>query len=56
MPNYNIVQLNAKSLQELIELAKSINIKKVDSSSKEALIYAILDNKHFSRPAAQWPK
>ena len=27
MPNYNIVQLNAKSLQELIELAKSINIK-----------------------------
>jgi transcription termination factor Rho len=56
MPNYNIVQLNAKSLQELIELAKSINIKKVDSSSKEALIYAILDEQALqsaSRTVAQ---
>lgn len=56
MPNYNIVQLNAKSLQELIELAKSINIKKVDSSSKEALIYAILDEQALqsaSRTMAQ---
>ncbi len=56
MPNYNIVQLNAKSLQELIELAKSINVKKVDSSSKEALIYAILDEQALqsaSRTVAQ---
>ncbi len=56
MPNYNIVQLNEKSLQELVELAKSINIKKVDSSSKEALIYAILDEQALqsaSRTMAQ---
>lgn len=56
MPNFNIVQLNEKSLQELVELAKSINIKKVDSSSKEALIYAILDEQALqsaSRTIAQ---
>ena len=56
MPNYNIVQLNSKSLQELVELAKSINIKKVDTSSKEALIYAILDEQALqsaSRTIAQ---
>ncbi|MBQ9200780.1 MAG: transcription termination factor Rho [Bacteroidales bacterium] len=43
MPNFNIVQLKEKSLQELVEIAKSMNIKKADSTSKDNLIYSILD-------------
>ncbi len=43
MPNFNIVQLREKSLQELVELAKSMNIKKADFSSKDNLVYSILD-------------
>lgn len=43
MPNFNIVQLREKSLPELIELAKSMNLTKVDTSSKDTLVYSILD-------------
>ncbi|MBQ7162026.1 MAG: transcription termination factor Rho, partial [Bacteroidales bacterium] len=37
------MQLREKSLQELVELAKSMNIKKADFSSKDNLVYSILD-------------
>jgi transcription termination factor Rho len=56
MPNFNIVQLNSKSLPELIEIAKELGLSKVDSSEKNALIYKILDEQaiqNASRKAAQ---
>jgi len=56
MPNYNIVQLNSKSLPELIEIAKELSLTKVDSSAKDALVYRILDEQavqNASRKAAQ---
>ena len=56
MPIFNIVQLREKSLQELVELAKSMNIKKADFSSKDNLVYSILDEQALqaaNRSAAQ---
>jgi transcription termination factor Rho len=56
MPNFNIVQLNSKSLPELVEIAKELGLSKVDSSEKNALIYKILDEQaiqNASRKAAQ---
>jgi transcription termination factor Rho len=56
MPNFNIVQLNSKSLPELIEIAKELGLTKVDSTEKNALIYRILDEQaiqNASRKAAQ---
>jgi transcription termination factor Rho len=55
MPNFNIVQLNSKSLPELIEVANELGLTKVDSSDKNALIYRILDEQavqNASRKAA----
>ena len=43
MPNYNIVQLKEKSLPELTEIARSLNLTHADQTSKDTLIYAILD-------------
>jgi transcription termination factor Rho len=43
MPNYNIVQLTSKSLQELVEIAKEFGLSKIDSLTKEELVYRILD-------------
>ncbi len=40
---YDIVELNSKLLTELKEIAKSLDIKKVDSYKKQDLIYKILD-------------
>ncbi|TVQ86878.1 MAG: transcription termination factor Rho [Bacteroidetes bacterium] len=40
---YDIVELNSKLLAELKEIAKSLDIKKVDSFKKQELIYKILD-------------
>ncbi|MDD2612889.1 MAG: transcription termination factor Rho [Bacteroidales bacterium] len=56
MPNFNIVQLNSKSLPELIEIAKELGLSKIDSSAKDALVYRILDEQaiqNASRKAAQ---
>ena len=56
MPNFNIVQLNSKSLPELIEIATELGLTKVDSSAKDALVYRILDEQaiqNASRKAAQ---
>ncbi|MDR0419550.1 MAG: transcription termination factor Rho [Prevotellaceae bacterium] len=40
---YDILELNSKSIDELKEIAKQLKVKKVDSASKEDLIYKILD-------------
>ncbi len=40
---YDIIELNNKLLAELKEIAKSLNIKKVDSYKKQELVYKILD-------------
>ncbi len=40
---YDIVELNNKLLTELKEIAKNLNIKKVDSYKKQELIYKVLD-------------
>jgi len=56
MPNFNIVQLNSKSLPELTEIAKELGLTKIDSSAKDALVYRILDEQaiqNASRKAAQ---
>ena len=39
----NIIQLREKALPELIEIAKGLGITKVESLSKEDLVYRILD-------------
>ncbi len=41
---YDIQTLNAKLLPELKEIAKELNIKKVDRLSKQELVYTILDH------------
>ena len=40
---YNILQLKAKQLPELQEIAKEMNIKKASNLDFDALVYAILD-------------
>ncbi len=40
---YDIVELNAKSQDDLFVIAKNLSIKKAESFSKEDLIYKILD-------------
>ena len=40
---YDIIQLNGKSREELIEIAKELKIKKPETSSDKDLVYAILD-------------
>ena len=40
---YDIIQLNAKSQEDLFVIAKELNIKKAESLSKEDLVYRILD-------------
>ena len=43
MSNYNILQLNAKDLSELKEIAAELNLKVSNSVSKDKLVYEILD-------------
>ena len=40
---YDILELNKKLLTELKEVAKQLNIKRVDTLRKQDLIYKILD-------------
>lgn len=49
---YDIIELNQKSLEDLIEIAKGLNIKKADSMPKEDLIYRILDEQAIQGNAA----
>ena len=40
---YDIIQLNGKSQEDLVAIARNLQIKKADSMSREDLIYQILD-------------
>jgi len=40
---YDIISLDSKELSEVREIAKSMNIPKVDKLEKQELIYKILD-------------
>ena len=40
---YNIIQLNDKSLSELRDIAKEMGISKISSTTKDELVYKILD-------------
>ncbi|HYQ58098.1 MAG TPA: Rho termination factor N-terminal domain-containing protein, partial [Draconibacterium sp.] len=40
---YDILELNKKLVPELKEIAKELNIKRVESYKKQDLIYKILD-------------
>lgn len=48
---YNIIQLNDKNLSELKEIAKTLDIKKIDSFKKEELVYRILDEQAIADAA-----
>jgi transcription termination factor Rho len=43
MSNYNILQLNAKELSELKDIATELGLKVSNSAKKESLVYEILD-------------
>ena len=43
MSNYNILQLNAKDLPELKEIATALGLKVPNSIAKDILVYEILD-------------
>ena len=43
MSNYNILQLNAKELSELKDIATELGLKTTNSTKKETLVYDILD-------------
>ena len=43
MSNYNILQLNAKELPELKDIAAELGLKVSNSVKKETLVYDILD-------------
>ncbi len=49
---YDIITLNNKLLPELKEIAKALDIKKIDSLKKEDLIYKILDAQAL-KPSAE---
>ncbi len=58
---YDIVELNGKLVSELREIAKGLNIKRVDKLLKQDLIYQILDQQALTPPtkekkAADQPK
>lgn len=53
---YDIQTLNAKLLPELKEIAKELNIKKVDRLSKQELVYTILDHQAANPPAIEIEK
>ncbi|HYW94255.1 MAG TPA: transcription termination factor Rho [Bacteroidales bacterium] len=50
---YDILELNKKLLPELREIAKELNIKRVDSFKKQDLIYKILDQQAIAASEAK---
>ncbi len=50
---YDIVELNSKLLADLKEIARGLDIKKVDSYKKQDLIYKILDAQALNPPAVK---
>ncbi len=53
---YDIVELNSKLLPELKEIAKGLDIKKVDSYKKQDLIYKILDAQALNPSPVKEPR
>ncbi|TCN65680.1 transcription termination factor Rho [Acetobacteroides hydrogenigenes] len=49
---YDILELNGKLLSDLKEIAKQLNIKRVDSLKKQDLIYKILDEQALQAATA----
>jgi transcription termination factor Rho len=49
---YDILELNSKLLPDLKEIAKQLNIKRVDSLKKQDLIYKILDEQALQAATA----
>ena len=45
---YDILELNKKLVSELRQIAKDLNIKRVESLRKQDLIYKILDQQAIS--------
>ncbi|HDP54827.1 MAG TPA: hypothetical protein ENN24_03975 [Bacteroidetes bacterium] len=50
---YDILELNKKLLPELKEVAKGMNIKRIESLRKQDLIYKILDQQAIDAAAIQ---
>ncbi len=49
---YDIIELNGKLLTELREIAKALNITKINNLKKQDLIYKILDQQALNPPSA----
>ncbi|PID89764.1 MAG: transcription termination factor Rho [Bacteroidia bacterium] len=47
---YDILELNKKLVSELKEIAKTLDVKKIDSFKKQDLIYKILDQQAINGP------
>jgi transcription termination factor Rho len=50
---YDIIELNAKLLTELRDIAKELNITKINNLKKQDLIYKILDQQALNPPPQQ---
>ena len=48
---YDIIELNAKKVADLRQIAKDLNIKRTDSLKKQELIYKILDEQAVNPPS-----
>lgn len=46
---YNLQDLNAASPEELLEIAKTFDIKKADKMAQQDLIFTILDEQAINR-------
>lgn len=53
---YDILELNKKLLPELREIAKELNIKRVESFKKQDLVYKILDTQAIKEAEKKKPK
>jgi transcription termination factor Rho len=53
---YDIIELHAKSQDDLFEIAKELKIKKADSFSKDDLVYKILDEQAIQSSEKPRPK
>ena len=53
---YDIIELNSKSLPELQEIAKQLDIPKFEKLMKQDLIYKILDQQALIPPKDEQPE
>ena len=50
---YDIIELNGKLLTDLREIAKELDIKKINNLKKQDLIYKILDHQALNPPTTR---